>query len=191
MKTILRRHSDDTKLRTLKELDNGAYFLTVGHLFLYLSNGIMRTGLAMEHQSIAIDAKIMTSGDVSYIESYGERSQLCNMGDFCKMFVAGTDTYLLNSGNNCSIISAGKDINISDCGFGTFIASYGDMNAIRRDEELDNLHSVYVDQWDWEKVIREEDRNEAYLKNVVRLIGEAADNVISLFFSVCERAAVA
>ena len=36
---------------------------------------------------------------------------------------------------------------------------YCDMNAIRRDEELDNLHSVYVDQWDWEKVIREEDRN--------------------------------
>ena len=48
-----------------------------------------------------------------------------------------------------------------------------DMNAIRRDEELDNLHSVYVDQWDWEKVIREEDRNEAYLKNVVRSIVSA------------------
>ena len=48
-----------------------------------------------------------------------------------------------------------------------------DMNAIRRDEELDNLHSVYVDQWDWEKVIREEDRNEAYLKNAVRSIVSA------------------
>ena len=34
---------------------------------------------------------------------------------------------------------------------------------------MDNLHSIYVDQWDWEKVIREEDRNETYLKNVVRL----------------------
>ena len=41
---------------------------------------------------------------------------------------------------------------------------YCDMNAIRRDEDLDNLHSIYVDQWDWEKVIRLEDRNEAYLK---------------------------
>ena len=42
---------------------------------------------------------------------------------------------------------------------------YTDMNAIRRDEELDNLHSAYVDQWDWEKVItREEDRNTDYLK---------------------------
>ena len=48
-----------------------------------------------------------------------------------------------------------------------------DMNAVRRDEELDNLHSVYVDQWDWEKVIREEDRNEAYLKSVVRSIVSA------------------
>ena len=47
---------------------------------------------------------------------------------------------------------------------------YCDMNAIRRDEELDNLHSVYVDQWDWEKVIREEDRNLDYLKDAVRRI---------------------
>ena len=45
---------------------------------------------------------------------------------------------------------------------------YCDMNAIRRDEELDNLHSIYVDQWDWEKIIREEDRNLDYLKSVVR-----------------------
>ena len=50
---------------------------------------------------------------------------------------------------------------------------FTDMNAIRRDEEVDNLHSVYVDQWDWEKVIREEDRSEAYLKNVVRSIVSA------------------
>mgnify|MGYP000827707026 CR=1 FL=1 len=48
-----------------------------------------------------------------------------------------------------------------------------DMNAIRRDEDMDNLHSIYVDQWDWEKVIREEDRSEAYLKNVVRSIVSA------------------
>ena len=48
-----------------------------------------------------------------------------------------------------------------------------DMNAIRRDEDLDNLHSIYVDQWDWEKVIRLEDRNEAYLKSVVRSIVSA------------------
>ena len=47
---------------------------------------------------------------------------------------------------------------------------YTDMNAIRRDEEVDNLHSVYVDQWDWEKIITREDRNEDYLKSSVRAI---------------------
>ena len=41
---------------------------------------------------------------------------------------------------------------------------FTDMNAIRRDEEVDNLHSVYVDQWDWEKVIERRDRNVAYLE---------------------------
>jgi aspartate--ammonia ligase len=50
---------------------------------------------------------------------------------------------------------------------------YTDMNAIRRDEELDNLHSVYVDQWDWEKVISEEDRTLDYLKKTVRGIVSA------------------
>jgi len=45
-----------------------------------------------------------------------------------------------------------------------------DMNAIRRDEELDNLHSVYVDQWDWEKVIDANERTPEYLREVVRRI---------------------
>ncbi len=50
---------------------------------------------------------------------------------------------------------------------------YTDMNAIRRDEELDNLHSIYVDQWDWEKIITEELRTVDYLKLVVREIVKA------------------
>ncbi|GAB1475707.1 aspartate--ammonia ligase [Bacillota bacterium] len=54
---------------------------------------------------------------------------------------------------------------------------YTDMNALRRDEELDNLHSVYVDQWDWEKVIRKEDRNEEYLKETVETIYMAIKNL--------------
>lgn len=44
---------------------------------------------------------------------------------------------------------------------------YTDMNAIRRDEECDNIHSIYVDQWDWEKVITGRDRNGEYLKSTV------------------------
>ena len=54
---------------------------------------------------------------------------------------------------------------------------YTDMNAIRRDEDLDNLHSVYVDQWDWEKVITKEQRTEEYLREVVTTIYNAMKNL--------------
>ena len=47
---------------------------------------------------------------------------------------------------------------------------FTDMDAIRRDEEVDNTHSIYVDQWDWEKVISREDRTEYYLRQTVRAI---------------------
>jgi len=57
------------------------------------------------------------------------------------------------------------DYNIKP-GFGL----YTDMNAIRPDEELDNLHSLYVDQWDWERSIKKEERNLDFLKDVVRKI---------------------
>ena len=56
---------------------------------------------------------------------------------------------------------------------------FTDMNAIRRDEEVDNLHSVYVDQWDWEKVISADDRNVAYLKRTVRDIVAAVSETSS------------
>ena len=63
---------------------------------------------------------------------------------------------------------------------------YTDMNAIRRDEdELDNLHSVYVDQWDWEKVIRPEERNVEYLhatvRDIVRAICDTQDTMQAIY----------
>ena len=63
-----------------------------------------------------------------------------------------------------------KRLALKRYGFHVGKGLYTDMNAIRRDEELDNLHSCYVDQWDWEKVITREDRNEKTLKDTVRLI---------------------
>ena len=55
---------------------------------------------------------------------------------------------------------------------------YTDMNAIRRDEEMDNVHSIYVDQWDWEKVITREDRCLEYLKETVRkIVGDICDTL--------------
>lgn len=59
-----------------------------------------------------------------------------------------------------------------------------DMNAVRRDEEPDNLHSVYVDQWDWEKVISKEDRTINYLKDTVKLI---VDSIIKTQDSIKRR----
>ena len=57
---------------------------------------------------------------------------------------------------------------------------YTDMNAIRRDEELDNLHSIYVDQWDWEKVITPETRNMVTLENTVRAIVGCVCNTLDM-----------
>ena len=50
---------------------------------------------------------------------------------------------------------------------------YTDMSAIRRDEDTDNIHSIYVDQWDWEKILLKEDRNTEYLKDTVRKVYKA------------------
>ncbi len=63
-----------------------------------------------------------------------------------------------------------KRMALADYGIDEGYGIYTDMNAIRPDEELDNLHSLYVDQWDWELVINEKDRNLEFLKNIVRRI---------------------
>ena len=63
-----------------------------------------------------------------------------------------------------------KRLALQKYGFGTHEGLYTDMNAIRRDEDLDNIHSIYVDQWDWERIIRPEDRTEEYLKETVQSI---------------------
>ena len=58
-----------------------------------------------------------------------------------------------------------------------------DMNAIRADEELDNIHSLYVDQWDWERVLLAENRNESYLRRIVKKIYSA---ILRTEFYICE-----
>lgn len=63
-----------------------------------------------------------------------------------------------------------KRLSLAENGVEPGYGIYTDMNAIRADEELDNLHSLYVDQWDWEAVITKEDRTIAFLKNIVERI---------------------
>ena len=64
----------------------------------------------------------------------------------------------------------------SESEFAASSGLYTDMNAIRRDEKVDNLHSIYVDQWEWEKHIEESDRTVEYLKDTVRdIVGALCD----------------
>ena len=63
-----------------------------------------------------------------------------------------------------------KRLALKRYGFNVGKGLFTDMDAIRRDEEVDNTHSIYVDQWDWEKVISREDRTEYYLRQTVRAI---------------------
>lgn len=66
-----------------------------------------------------------------------------------------------------------KRVKLADMKVEPGLGIYTDMNALRPDEDLDNIHSIYVDQWDWELVIRKEDRNLEFLKKIVRRIYEA------------------
>jgi aspartate--ammonia ligase len=63
-----------------------------------------------------------------------------------------------------------KRMMLADYGIANGYGIYTDMNALRPDEELDNIHSIYVDQWDWEKILMPEERNLDYLKDIVRRI---------------------
>ena len=66
-----------------------------------------------------------------------------------------------------------KRLALKEYGLSRFKGIYTDMNAIRRDEQLDNIHSIYVDQWDWEKVINDEDRTIPFLEGTVEMILKA------------------
>ena len=66
-----------------------------------------------------------------------------------------------------------KRVKLAQMGIASGRGIYTDMNALRPDEELDCIHSIYVDQWDWERVINPSDRNLDYLKRTVRRIYEA------------------
>ena len=81
--------------------------------------------------------------------------------------IPGSDTEIVHS------LAKWKRQALRDYGFQPHEGLYTDMNAIRRDEDIDNLHSIYVDQWDWEKVILAEDRTKEYLENTVRIIVRA------------------
>jgi len=80
---------------------------------------------------------------------------------------------ILETGEEAEVVHSlakWKRMALMKYGFPIHTGFYTDMNAIRRDEVCDNIHSIYVDQWDWEKIISAEDRNIEYLKATVRSI---------------------
>ncbi len=83
---------------------------------------------------------------------------------FDSKFINGYDFEIVQS------LAKWKRIALKRYGFQNGEGLYTDMNAIRRDEDLDNLHSMYVDQWDWERVIDKNERNEEVLKSIVQRI---------------------
>ena len=93
--------------------------------------------------------------------------------------LAGTSIEIVNS------LAKWKRMALYRYGFEVGEGLYTDMNAIRRDEDLDNLHSIYVDQWDWEKVILKKDRTLDKLKEIVtslyRVFKDTEDHVNKLY----------
>ena len=96
---------------------------------------------------------------------------------------------ILHAGSRAEVVQSlakWKRVALKRYGFYPGRGIYTDMDAIRRDEdELDNLHSVYVDQWDWEKIILPENRNLDYLKStvmdIVKAICDTQDTMQSIY----------
>lgn len=89
---------------------------------------------------------------------------------FCVKDDNGTVVEVVNS------LAKWKRMALARYGFKVGEGLWTDMNAIRPDEKLDEIHSIYVDQWDWERVIRPDDRNIEFLRSVVQRIYDAIRN---------------
>ncbi len=91
----------------------------------------------------------------------------------------GFDVPAIGGDGHCEIVHSlakWKRLALKRYGFSVGEGLYTDMNAIRRDEDLDNLHSIYVDQWDWEKSIAQSERTSENLQAIVRKIYQAFKN---------------
>ncbi len=84
-----------------------------------------------------------------------------------------------------------KRMALADHGFSPDTGLYTDMNAIRPDDDIDNIHSIYVDQWDWERVMSDGERNVDFLKTIVTKIYEAikrTEFLITEYYPACAQA---
>jgi aspartate--ammonia ligase len=117
------------------------------------------TRLAKELNLTRVSAPLFVRKDTGINDNLNGVERPVN---FDSRFIGGHDFEIVQS------LAKWKRIALKRYGFKTSEGLYTDMNAIRRDEDLDNLHSMYVDQWDWERIIDKDDRNEEVLKGIVR-----------------------
>jgi aspartate--ammonia ligase len=97
---------------------------------------------------------------------------------------------VLNMNEEAEIVQAltkWKRVALADYGFSHGEGLYTDMNAIRADEILDNLHSVYVDQWDWERIVSKDERNLNFLKSIVTEIYKVIKEMEKLVYEKFEK----
>ena len=117
------------------------------------------------------------SAPILVLSDTGINDDLNGVERTVRFYVLGLD------GQNAEIVHSlakWKRTALKKYGFSSNSGLYTDMNAIRRDDNMDNIHSIYVDQWDWERVIEKSQRNVRFLKSIVRKIVNAIYKVNEL-----------
>ena len=137
--------------------------------------GLLETQIAIKFVKDTFEQKLATALNLTRVSAPLFVYSHSGLNDYLSGFERPVSFKALEFSNDIEIVHSlakWKRMALAKYEFLPGSGLYTDMNAIRRDENTDALHSLYVDQWDWEKVIKDENRNIEYLSDVVRKIYE-------------------
>lgn len=147
-----------------------------------LNNYDLQKAIGLIH--IVFERNLSNALDISRVSAPLLLKKDTGLNDDLNGFEKKVEFVIKDSGDECEVVQSlakWKRMALKNYDFYENHGLYTDMNAIRKDEELDNTHSVYVDQWDWEKVININDRNINYLKETVsKIINAIIDTQIEI-----------
>lgn len=132
--------------------------------------GLLETQIAIKFVKDRFEQELASALKITRVSAPLFVYRKSGLNDYLNGFERPVSFKALEFDNEIEIVHSlakWKRMALKKYNFGAGTGLYTDMNAIRRDENTDALHSLYVDQWDWEKVISESDRNIEYLKEVV------------------------
>ena len=132
--------------------------------------GLLETQIAIKFVKDRFEQELASALKITRVSAPLFVYRKSGLNDYLNGFERPVSFKALEFDNEIEIVHSlakWKRMALKKYNFGAGSGLYTDMNAIRRDENTDALHSLYVDQWDWEKVICESDRNIEYLKEVV------------------------